>query len=288
MGCGSAPQRNAGSSSPHRATPSVGRSGGRHHPRSGHARRHRHRRPHRHRHIRRHAAGAEIVVSHCRYRTGSGCPRIPPPGSCRVRNGLEDRRCTPGAVSPAVRQATIFRTICRPGGYTDSVRPPQSYTEPLKYRLMAAYGYRGRSAGHFELDHLIPLELGGAPADPRNLWPEPLGSRRNALQKDTVENRLRNEVCSREIKLALAQRQSLRWIAAYHGAPGSRRISRPGGKSSAGLGGPGSNSTSDKDCADFSTQAQAERFFRAHNGSRSRNYDGLDGDHDGRACESLP
>jgi hypothetical protein len=37
--------------------------------------------------------------------------------------------------------------------------------------MMAAY-HVGTDTSSFELDHLVPLELGGAPSDPRNLWPE--------------------------------------------------------------------------------------------------------------------
>jgi hypothetical protein len=205
-----------------------------------------------------------------------------------VHGSLEDRSCTPGALNPAVTQATLSRTICRPGGYTDSVRPPESYTEPLKYRLMGAYGFGGRSAANFELDHLIALELGGAPADPRNLWPEPHGSSRGAYQKDTVENQLHDAVCAGRISLAKAQRDSLHWIGQYHGGSGSGGSSHADGFPPTGLGGPGSTSPGDKDCADFSTQAQAQGFFQAHGGSPSYNYDGLDGDHDGKVCESLP
>ncbi len=229
-----------------------------------------------------------IVLSHCSYRTDRGCPRAPPPGSCHVHGSLEDRGCTPGALNPAVTQATISTTICRPGGYTDSVRPPESYTEPLKYRLMAAYGYGGNSASKFELDHLVPLEVGGAPSDPRNLWPEPHAGAPDAFKKDVVENQLHDEVCSGEIGLAQAQRDSLDWIAHYHGGAVSGSTSHPSGSASTGLGGPGSTSPGDKDCSDFSTQAQAQSFFHAHGGSPSYNYDGLDGDHDGKACESLP
>ena len=41
----------------------------------------------------------------------------------------------------------------------------------------------------------------------------------------------------------------------------------------------------DRDCADFSTQAQAQRFFKKHNPSRDPHR--LDGDNDGIACEAL-
>jgi len=42
----------------------------------------------------------------------------------------------------------------------------------------------------------------------------------------------------------------------------------------------------DRDCADFRTQAQAQRFFKKHNPNRDPHR--LDGDDDGIACEALP
>jgi hypothetical protein len=42
----------------------------------------------------------------------------------------------------------------------------------------------------------------------------------------------------------------------------------------------------DRDCSDFSTQAQAQRFYKKHNPRRDPH--GLDADRDGLACESLP
>jgi hypothetical protein len=55
---------------------------------------------------------------------------FPAPGTCHeqtVPNGsLPDPASTPGAVDPHVIQAMICATICRPGGYTSTVRPPAS------------------------------------------------------------------------------------------------------------------------------------------------------------------
>jgi hypothetical protein len=45
---------------------------------------------------------------------------------------------------------------------------------------------------------------------------------------------------------------------------------------------------SEVNCSDFSTHAAAQQWFNAHGGSASNNVAGLDGDHDGQACESLP
>lgn len=74
---------------------------------------------------------------------------------------------------------------------------------------MAAYGDRG-SMSQYEYDHFIPLELGGATNDSRNLWPEP-GAIPN--RKDAVEDELRSEVCDGEMSLGAAQRAIARnWV----------------------------------------------------------------------------
>ena len=44
----------------------------------------------------------------------------------------------------------------------------------------------------------------------------------------------------------------------------------------------------DRDCSDFKTHKQAQRYFKKHGGSKHNNFDGLDADHDGKACEDLP
>ncbi|MDN4593831.1 excalibur calcium-binding domain-containing protein [Polycladomyces subterraneus] len=44
----------------------------------------------------------------------------------------------------------------------------------------------------------------------------------------------------------------------------------------------------DKDCKDFKTQEEAQQYFESHGGSKTKNVDGLDRDHDGIACENLP
>jgi hypothetical protein len=65
----------------------------------------------------------------------------------------------------------------------------------------------------YEYDHLVPLELGGAPNDPRNLWPEP-GASPNP--KDELEDRLREMVCSGELRLVAAQREIAdNWVSVY-------------------------------------------------------------------------
>jgi hypothetical protein len=109
---------------------------------------------------------------------------------------------TPGVLSPAVTQATIGSTICR-RGWTRTIRPAVDYTNTLKRRQMREYAERGPPSGYQE-DHLISLELGGDPTDPRNLWPEPYP---RAAEVDQIENELNAEVCSGSRTLADAQQK---------------------------------------------------------------------------------
>jgi len=109
---------------------------------------------------------------------------------------------TPGVLNPAVAQATIRSTICR-RGWTRTIRPPVDFTNALKQRQLRQYGMRGPPSAYQE-DHLISLELGGNPADPRNLWPEPYP---RASAVDRIENDLNNRVCTGSLTLADAQRR---------------------------------------------------------------------------------
>jgi len=158
------------------------------------------------------AAGGGLVKSTA---SSHRVQRQPPQNSCRARGSgkfsLPDSHCTPGAVDPAVTQADIGRTICR-SGYTERVRPPEYITEAEKQASLRSYGDH-RSIHYYEYDHLVPLELGGARNDARNLWPEP-GAIPNP--KDALENRLRSRVCDHQMTLAAAQLAIAHdWVKAY-------------------------------------------------------------------------
>jgi hypothetical protein len=66
---------------------------------------------------------------------------------------------------------------------------------------MREYGVGGAPADYQE-DHLISLELGGHPTDPRNLWPEPYP---RASEVDSIENELNAKLCSGQMSLEQAQ-----------------------------------------------------------------------------------
>ena len=138
-----------------------------------------------------------------------------PPSSCKIQGqGLPDPDCTPGAASPRVSQNNIHSTICVPGYTKPPVRPPLSYTAPLKLKLLQSYGYPVADRSQYELDHLIPLEVGGDGYSVQNLWPEPYHIQFGAKVKDAFENYLHNQVCSGAMSLSDAQNQiATNWIA---------------------------------------------------------------------------
>jgi hypothetical protein len=102
------------------------------------------------------------------------------------------------------------------------VRPPSSYTTGLKRTQIVEYGYADTSLADYEEDHLIPLEIGGAPRAAANLWPEPYtvslpdGTAVGARVKDRLENALHALVCKGSMSLARAQQLiRVHWIAAW-------------------------------------------------------------------------
>lgn len=105
----------------------------------------------------------------------------------------------PGALNPAVTQQTIHSTICI-SGWTGTVRPPESYTYEVKKAQLAARGIY--SVRGYQEDHVIALEIGGAPWNPVNL--RPITTAQNEA-KGVQEDRLRREVCDGQITLAQAR-----------------------------------------------------------------------------------
>ena len=129
--------------------------------------------------------------------------RVPPVGSCHITNGLPDHTCTPGLLNPRLTP----EQLCAAGFTTRSIRPPTSYTDALKKRLLGAYGQVGLSpltgrpwsTSDVELDHAVSLEDVGHPWSPLNLWPQPrraTGAEPNAEEKDEVELAVHKLICS--------------------------------------------------------------------------------------------
>jgi hypothetical protein len=119
---------------------------------------------------------------------------------CTSKNGLPDPKCTPGATRPAT-----LDEICK-GPSTSTVRPDDDYTDALKKAQIVEYGWTDTKPDDYEEDHLISLEIGGNPTDPKNLWPEPYAGKFNSHMKDKVEDWLHDQACSGKMTLEQAQR----------------------------------------------------------------------------------
>jgi len=160
---------------------------------------------------------AALVDAGCGHGVAASRPvaRVARTSGCVARRGLPDPGCTPGAVDARVAPTTLDTTICR-RGYTRRVRPPERVTQAIKRERLAAYGEPRARLRNVELDHLVPLELGGAPAAVANLWPESLDGPRGARVKDRLEDALNHAVCRHRLDLAKAQAGiAADWESAY-------------------------------------------------------------------------
>src|SRR6202040_193678 len=120
---------------------------------------------------------------------------------------LPDPKLTPGdAFGVTVQDLCV-------SGYTKKVRKVPA---EMKREVYEEYGVTSHGSGDYEVDHLIPLELGGSNSI-KNLWPE---SQRtapwNAQVKDRLEGKLHELVCSGQLDLKAAQQAiASNWIEAY-------------------------------------------------------------------------
>lgn len=135
-------------------------------------------------------------------------------------------------LTPGESMTTDPGLVCRPG-YTKTVRHTSG---ALKRKVYRKYGI-DRRGGHYEIDHLVPLELGGADVE-RNLWPQSYDTQPwNARIKDALENYLHAEVCAGRMPIEEAQNKiATDWIAAYEqllGGPGLERRRVPPGRAQA-------------------------------------------------------
>ena len=117
----------------------------------------------------------------------------------------------PGALNREVTQANIHSTICSTA-WVANVTPTAAFLDRLEREQLTDEGKQG-SAADYEEDHLIPIELGGAPRDAKNLWPQPYetqGARfapagAGAESKDKIERKLHDAVCNGALTLKLAR-----------------------------------------------------------------------------------
>ena len=159
---------------------------------------------------------AALVLAGCT--SAPVAPPAAPPGQPELsaRLARSPFKEPPGVYSSAVHQANIDSTICV-SGWTATVRPSTSYTQALKKRMLESQGIAWAEATKYELDHYVPLALGGDPRSVDNLWLESWTGEWNARIKDRLERKLQVMVCARQLTLKVA-RDAIRddWKAAFH------------------------------------------------------------------------
>jgi hypothetical protein len=107
-------------------------------------------------------------------------------------------------ITPGVVASTDPDEVCGwIGGHSYSQRHRDLRHD--KYRFLLRYGYDVRQTSRYELDHRVPLSLGGADVA-ENLWPEPWTGQFNAHDKDLLEKWAYRAVCiERTLPLREAQ-----------------------------------------------------------------------------------
>jgi hypothetical protein len=127
---------------------------------------------------------------------------------CVAQLPYPDPTCTPGAVFSDVTADEVCTS-----GYSSTVR---NVPTSEKDEVYVEYGVVTHTTGEYEVDHFIPLELGGS-NDISNLWPEPASPTPGFHEKDKVENYLHKQVCSGAMSLSDAQNAiASDWLAVYN------------------------------------------------------------------------
>jgi len=135
-------------------------------------------------------------------------PSVKKSTECSVSGKNPDADCTPGAAMGISKTA-----VC-----TTSTKGRRNVDESMRKEVYASYGLSyPQPTGKYEVDHFIPLELGGS-NDLSNLWPQLASPMPGFHQKDCVEDYLHAQVCKQgaTMTLAEAQRQiTTDWLKIY-------------------------------------------------------------------------
>lgn len=145
-------------------------------------------------------AAASILMG-CAAATQRAAPNLDSAGAVMPNAAL-----TPGDVL-----SSNVNEICV-SGYAKRVRNVSTAT---KNEVYAEYGIASHAPDQYEVDHLIPLGIGGS-NDIKNLWPQPTDPRPGRLEKDALEGELHKRICDNSVDMRAAQHDvATNWVAAY-------------------------------------------------------------------------
>lgn len=149
------------------------------------------------------AAGLVLALTGCQ---DLSSPKSAPPAlsahasaggrnsAAKVVQMLPVRRLTPGATVTTVTAAQVCTAgFVAKAGTVNATRAAE---------VFATYHVAAASRSLYQLDHLVPISLGGSNVQ-ANLWPQ---LRATSVKKDDVENRLHNLVCAHKLALSSAQK----------------------------------------------------------------------------------
>lgn len=130
---------------------------------------------------------------------------LAPAAAQQPLSNMPNPKLTPGDVLAVTRDE-----LCN-GGYTS---PAAKIPIALKRHVFDRYKTRPQ-AGGYNVDHLIPVNLGGTNSL-KNLWPQPLSSEWNYHMKNKLEGKLYKMVCNGTISLDRAREEiASDWAGAY-------------------------------------------------------------------------
>jgi hypothetical protein len=145
----------------------------------------------------------------------AACSSLPTPAPPVAEKSATALLVPAEALNADVTQGTIQETICVPG-YTASVRPSTSFTNGVKTRLLREQGLPASAAPEYELDHRVPLALGGHPRSLKNLVLQRWAGEDGAKKKDRLERKLQQLVYAYAVQLEVARRAIFfDWQTAY-------------------------------------------------------------------------
>lgn len=168
------------------------------------------------------AQGARTpVISDLRPKMGAVEPE------CRRIEALPDPKCN----FPLENKDISLKELCHPRFRTKMIRPPTSYTTPLKLKQMKRYGFtvpdpKGKCMKNsnnpkcYQLDHLWPLFAKGHSTDKKNLWPQSLhlnidGRDAGTITKNRLAVKLHNLLCSGKITTEQIKQGLTDWVGLY-------------------------------------------------------------------------
>jgi hypothetical protein len=111
------------------------------------------------------------------------------------------------ALTPGAARVVSVQELC-----TTSTKLVRHTSQALKLKIYKKYGLEPRTSAEcsgpsgscYEVDHLIPLEDGGADVE-QNLWPQVYDGPWNAHMKDRLENYAHQQICAGKLTIEEAQ-----------------------------------------------------------------------------------